>query len=157
MKALQIERSIVRFAAARSASEWRPGAGAWLGPLRLSDVDPPACPAPDWQWSAPAWPGSAAVTWPRSRAARRAASSPSSASLSYPAIRPSADPPTARAVLEPVLHCVTRGIDPLPGRAPPAGPTAASASAATSNRVCKRATAPTGGGWGVAPDAYHAS
>ncbi|HTW07387.1 MAG TPA: zinc-binding dehydrogenase [Acidimicrobiales bacterium] len=48
MKALQVERSLPRFAVARVASEWRAGAGGRLGPLRLADLDPPALPGEGW-------------------------------------------------------------------------------------------------------------
>ena len=44
MKALQMERSVARFAAARVASGWKPGGGGRAGPLRLVDVDPPVPP-----------------------------------------------------------------------------------------------------------------
>ena len=49
VKALQVERSVPRFAAARMASGWRPGGGGRAGPLRLVDVDPPVPPAAGWQ------------------------------------------------------------------------------------------------------------
>lgn len=49
MKALQVERSLARFAMARVASEWRSGAGGRCGPLRLVDVAPPELPGPGWQ------------------------------------------------------------------------------------------------------------
>lgn len=48
MKALRVERSLPRFAMARVASEWRAGAGGRVGPLRLADVDPPELPGPGW-------------------------------------------------------------------------------------------------------------
>ena len=38
MKALQVERSVPRFAMARIASEWKAGAGGRYGPLRLVDI-----------------------------------------------------------------------------------------------------------------------
>ena len=49
MKALVFERSVPRFAAARVASSLAPGGGARVGPLRLTDVDPPGLPGPGWQ------------------------------------------------------------------------------------------------------------
>jgi threonine dehydrogenase-like Zn-dependent dehydrogenase len=49
MKALVFERSLPRFAAARVASTLAPGSGARVGPLRLTDVDPPELPGPQWQ------------------------------------------------------------------------------------------------------------
>ncbi|MGH8919634.1 MAG: zinc-dependent alcohol dehydrogenase, partial [Actinomycetes bacterium] len=48
MRALRIERSVPRFAAARVASGLRSGAGGRYGPLRLADIDPPARPGADW-------------------------------------------------------------------------------------------------------------
>lgn len=48
MKALQIERSPARYAAAMVASKFRAGAGAKYGPLSLVDIDPPELPADDW-------------------------------------------------------------------------------------------------------------
>ena len=64
MKALQVERSLARFAAARIASEWRAGAGGRVGPLRLVDMSPPELPARAGD-PAPRLPGCVAVTWPR--------------------------------------------------------------------------------------------
>jgi threonine dehydrogenase-like Zn-dependent dehydrogenase len=49
MKALVFERSVPRFAAARVASTFAPGGGARVGPLRLTDVDPPGLPGPGWR------------------------------------------------------------------------------------------------------------
>ena len=48
MKALVFERSVPRFAAARVASSFAPGGGARVGPLRLTEVDPPELPGPGW-------------------------------------------------------------------------------------------------------------
>ncbi len=49
MKALQVERSLPRFAAARVAGALAPGRGARVGPLRLAEIDPPSLPGPGWQ------------------------------------------------------------------------------------------------------------
>lgn len=49
MKALQVERSLPRFAMARVASGWKPGAGGRYGPLRLVDTEPPTPPGPHWE------------------------------------------------------------------------------------------------------------
>src|SRR4051812_50179721 len=49
MKALVFERSLPRYAAARVASTLRPGAGAWAGPLKLAEIEPPDLPGPGWQ------------------------------------------------------------------------------------------------------------
>ena len=46
MKALQVERSLARFAAARIASEWRAGAGGRFGPCAWSTWSHPRCPGP---------------------------------------------------------------------------------------------------------------
>jgi len=48
MRALVVERKPLRFAAARLASELAPGRGARVGPLQLSDIDEPALPGPGW-------------------------------------------------------------------------------------------------------------
>jgi threonine dehydrogenase-like Zn-dependent dehydrogenase len=48
MKALRFERSLPRFAAARVAGMVAPGRGARVGPLHLVDTDPPSNPGPGW-------------------------------------------------------------------------------------------------------------
>lgn len=49
MKALVFERSLPRFAASRVASTLAgSGRGARVGPLRLTDLDPPELPGPEW-------------------------------------------------------------------------------------------------------------
>lgn len=48
MRALVVERSVARFAAARVASALGSGRGAGIGPLRLVELDPPALPGPEW-------------------------------------------------------------------------------------------------------------
>lgn len=48
MKALQFERNLPRYAAARLAGSIVPGRGATWGPLRLRDADVPDLPGPDW-------------------------------------------------------------------------------------------------------------
>jgi threonine dehydrogenase-like Zn-dependent dehydrogenase len=48
MKALQVDRTRARFAAARLASAFAPGGGSGIGPLRLVDIDPPELPGPEW-------------------------------------------------------------------------------------------------------------
>ena len=49
VKALQFERNVPRYAAARVAGAVVPGKGAAWGPLRLRDVDVPDLPADGWQ------------------------------------------------------------------------------------------------------------
>ncbi|MET0739904.1 MAG: zinc-binding alcohol dehydrogenase, partial [Acidimicrobiales bacterium] len=48
MKALQFERNLPRYAAARVAGAVVPGRGAAWGPLRLRDADVPDLPTPEW-------------------------------------------------------------------------------------------------------------
>ena len=49
MKALLFERNVPRFAAARVAAMVAgSGRGAAVGPLRLTDIDPPELPGPGW-------------------------------------------------------------------------------------------------------------
>jgi threonine dehydrogenase-like Zn-dependent dehydrogenase len=50
VKALVVERNVARFAAARLASTVSgSGRGMGLGPLRLTDSEPPDLPGPDWK------------------------------------------------------------------------------------------------------------
>ncbi|HEY6473033.1 MAG TPA: alcohol dehydrogenase catalytic domain-containing protein, partial [Acidimicrobiales bacterium] len=48
MSTLLFERSLPRFAAARVVSSFGSGRGAGVGPLRLVEQDAPTAPAPDW-------------------------------------------------------------------------------------------------------------
>jgi threonine dehydrogenase-like Zn-dependent dehydrogenase len=48
MKALLFRRNEVRFAAAMVTSRFSKGEGARVGPLKLTDIDPPDLPGPDW-------------------------------------------------------------------------------------------------------------
>src|SRR5205085_5913233 len=48
VKALVFERSLPRYAAARVAASVVPGAGAKVGPLRLSEIAEPDLPGPGW-------------------------------------------------------------------------------------------------------------
>jgi threonine dehydrogenase-like Zn-dependent dehydrogenase len=48
VRALLVERSLTRFATARLASAVVAGAGGGVGPLRLVDMDPPELPGPRW-------------------------------------------------------------------------------------------------------------
>ncbi|WP_419921801.1 zinc-dependent alcohol dehydrogenase [Candidatus Poriferisodalis sp.] len=50
MQALIFERKELKFAAAIAASKLKPGAGASVGPLRLTEMDPPELPGPGWQY-----------------------------------------------------------------------------------------------------------
>ena len=48
MKALQIDRKLAKFAAARIAGAINPGSGAAYGPLELVDTPAPELPGPEW-------------------------------------------------------------------------------------------------------------
>ena len=113
MKALRIERSLARFAAARVAGSLAPGAGATYGPLRLDDVDPPDLPGPEWVRLRPRLAGIcgsdlSTVDGTASRYFEPIVSFPF-----MPGHEVVADTDDdRRVVLEPVLGCVARGIDP---------------------------------------------
>ena len=113
MKALQVERSLARFAAARIASGWKAGAGGRVGPLRLVDADPPALPGPGWQRLSPRLSGIcgsdlATVDGRSSRWFEPLVSFPFVPG--HEVVADTAD--GRRAVVEPVLGCEARGIDP---------------------------------------------
>ena len=114
MKALQVERSLARFAMARVASEWRAGPGGRFGPLRLVDVAPPELPGPGWQRLLPRLAGIcgsdlATVDGRSSRWFEPIVSFPF-----VPGHEVVADTEDGqRVVIEPVLGCEARGIQPL--------------------------------------------
>jgi threonine dehydrogenase-like Zn-dependent dehydrogenase len=113
MKALQVERSLARFAAARVASGWRAGAGARVGPLRLVDAPPPALPGPGWLRLSPRLSGIcgsdlATVDGRSSRWFEPLVSFPFVPG--HEVVADTAD--GRRAVIEPVLGCEARSIDP---------------------------------------------
>ncbi len=147
------DRSLPRFAAARAASEWRGGAGARVGPLRLSEVDEPVLPGPAWQRLRPRLAGIcgsdlATVDGRSSRYFEPIVSFPF-----VPGHEVVGDlDDGSRAVLEPVLRCAARGIE----------PPCPACAAGQSNR-CRNISAghlqpglqtgfcaDTGGGWGLA-------
>jgi len=57
VKALLIERNPARFAAARMASAFGSGRGTGIGPLRLVDIEAPPLPGPDWHHVVPSLSG----------------------------------------------------------------------------------------------------
>ncbi len=153
MRALQVDRSVTRFAAARLASGWRAGAGGRVGALRLVDVEPPELPGPGWQTLRPRLSGIcgsdlATLDGRSSRWFEPVVSFPF-----VPGHEVVADAEDGRrVVLEPVLHCALRGID------PPCGPCAEGRT-----NHCERLVAghlqpglqtgycaDTGGGWSLA-------
>jgi threonine dehydrogenase-like Zn-dependent dehydrogenase len=113
MKALQIDRSMARFAAARIAGALTPGGGAAYGPLDLDDTDPPDLPGPGWVRIRPRLAGIcgsdlATVDGTASRYFEPIVSFPFTPG--HEVVADTDD--DRRVVLEPVLGCVTRGIDP---------------------------------------------
>ncbi len=158
MKALQIDRSAARFGAARLASGIKPGGGGGrFGPVRLTDTDPPALPGPDWQIVRPRLAGIcgsdlATVDGRSSRWFEPIVSFPF-----VPGHEVVADADDGRrVVIEPVLHCLIRGVEP---------PCVSCAAGRTNH--CERLTsghlqpglqtgfcAGTGGGWSLALAAH---
>jgi len=106
MKALHVERSLPRFAAARVSSQPLP--------LRLTEVDAPELPAPGWEMVRPRLAGIcgsdlATVTGRSSRWFEPIVSFPFVPG--HEVVADTAD--GRRVVVEPVLHCRIRGIDPV--------------------------------------------
>ena len=153
MKALLFERSLPRFAAARLASGVASGAGARVGPLQLAEIAAPELPGPGWHRVRPRLAGIcgsdlATVDGRSSRYFEPIVSFPF---VPGHEVVGELDDGT-RVVVEPVLTCTPRGIDP---------PCDGCASGAT-NR-CERTAfghlepglqsgycADTGGGWSLA-------
>lgn len=124
MKALVFERDVPRYAAAIIAGTLRPGGGAKAGPLRLADIDPPKLPGPDWRHVKPRLAGIcgsdlATIDGKSSRYFDPIVSFPFTmgheivADLIDPEAGMTAPDGTNRVVIEPVLGCVSRHIDPV--------------------------------------------
>ena len=114
MKALVFERNLARFAAARLVSSVGGRARAGVGPLRLTDVDPPELPGPRWQRVQPVLSGIcgsdlATVDGRSSRYFEDVVSFPFVPGHEVVGVR---EDTGARVVVEPVLGCVPRGIIP---------------------------------------------
>jgi threonine dehydrogenase-like Zn-dependent dehydrogenase len=114
VKALRFERSLPRFAAARIAGSLAPGRGAKVGPLKLVDVDAPALPGDEWHVVRPRLAGIcgsdlATVDGMSSRYFEPIVSFPF---VPGHEVVGELDNGT-RVVVEPVLHCAVRGIDPV--------------------------------------------
>jgi threonine dehydrogenase-like Zn-dependent dehydrogenase len=114
MKALVFERNVPRFAAAMAAGSLRPGSGVKVGPLRLKDVDRPALPGPDWVHVKPRLAGIcgsdlATLDGTSSRYFAPIVSFPFT--MGHEVVADLVDG-GGRVVIEPVLGCITRGIDP---------------------------------------------
>ncbi len=156
MKALQIDRKLSRFAAARIAGAIQPGAGATFGPLELVDVDPPELPGPGWEEIRPRLSGIcgsdlSTIDGTASRYFEPIVSFPFIPGHEVVADATGSDGTTRRVVVEPVLGCVTRGIDPV-------CPSCAAGDLGNCQRLAFGAIEPglqtgfccdTGGGWGT--------
>ncbi len=114
MKALVFERDLPRFAAAKVAGSLVSGRGVRVGPLQLDDIDPPELPGPDWVLVRPRLAGICGSDLATIDGASSRYFEPI---VSFPFVPGhevvgELDDGT-RVVLEPVLGCVTRGIDPV--------------------------------------------
>ncbi len=170
MKALQFERNLPRFAAARLASTFGgSGRGAGVSPLRLVDLDPPELPGPDWVRVAPLLAGIcgsdlSTIDGRSSRYFEDVVSFPFVpghevvGTVSEPGA-PGAPAPGSRVVVEAVLGCEARGI------VPPC-PACAAGDVGGCERVAFGHLSPglqigycadTGGGWSAAGLVAHVS
>lgn len=112
------ERDVARFGAARVASSWRPGAGGTVGPLRhRTDVERLDLPGPGWVRLSPRLSGicGSDLTTVDGRSSRWFEAVVSMPFVpGHEVVADVADGPEAgrRVVVEPVLGCAARGIDP---------------------------------------------
>jgi len=115
MKALLVERLAHRFAAARlAAMTVGSGSGIGIGPIRLMDLDAPELPGPGWQRIRPRLAGIcgsdlATVDGESSRYFEDIVSFPFV--LGHEIVADVADD-GRRVVVEPVLGCLARGVEP---------------------------------------------
>ena len=108
-----MDRSLVRFAAALAASSVAPGGGARFGPLRLADVEEPELPGEGWHRVRPRLAGIcgsdlATVDGRSSRYFEPLVSFPFVPGHEVVGDLEDGD----RVVIEPVLACAARGLDP---------------------------------------------
>ncbi len=153
MKALLFERDVPRFAAARIAGTLGGGRGARVGPLRLADVDPPVPPGEGWVRVRPRLAGicGSDLATIDARASRYFEPIVSFPFVPGHEVVGDLDDGT-RVVLEPVLGCRARAIE-------PPCPACASGELGGCERVAFGHLAPglqtgfcadTGGGWSTA-------
>ncbi|MCU1497723.1 MAG: Zinc-binding alcohol dehydrogenase [Acidimicrobiales bacterium] len=114
MKALRFERKAGKYVAASVAARLSAGKGASVGPLKLEDVDEPDLPGDDWVRLAPRLAGIcgsdlATIDGHSSRYFEPIVSFPFTPGHEVVGTLDDG----SRAVLVPVLSCVTRGIDPV--------------------------------------------
>jgi threonine dehydrogenase-like Zn-dependent dehydrogenase len=172
VRAILFERNLARFAAARLVSTLGSGRGAGVGPLRLAETDAPDLPGPGWHRVRPLLSGIcgsdlSTLDGRSSRYFEELVSFPFVpghevvGTVEQAAVSAGGDALAAgdRVVLEPVLGCVARGIEP---------PCAACAEGRTGD--CERVAhghlrpglqtgfcADTGGGWSAAGLVAHVS
>jgi len=126
VKGLLFERSLPRFAASRLVASFGSGRGAGVSPLRLADLEQPALPGDDWHRVQPRLSGIcgsdlATIDGRSSRYFEELVSFPFVPGHEVVGTVPdgavAADGTAlaagARVVLEPVLGCRARGLDPL--------------------------------------------
>ena len=113
MKALRYERSLPRFAAARLASMTGAGRGASCGPLGLVDDDEVALPGADWVRLKPRLAGICGSDLATIDARSSRWFEPIVSFPFVPGHEIVADAPQGRVVVEPVLGCASRSIQPV--------------------------------------------
>ncbi len=113
MRALRLERSLPRVAAARLASPRHAHAGAQFGPVRLVDIERPELPGPGWKRVRPHLAGICGSDLATLSGASSRWFEPI---VSFPFVPGhevvGTDDTGRRVVLQPVLGCVPRGLDP---------------------------------------------
>ena len=113
MKALEFRRNVPRYAAARLAGSFTPGRGSGVGPMRLVDADLPELPSQDWEIVRPRLSGIcgsdlATIDGKSARYFEPLVSFPF-----IPGHEVVGDlQDGTRVVLEPVLGCLSRNINP---------------------------------------------
>jgi threonine dehydrogenase-like Zn-dependent dehydrogenase len=119
VKAIRFERSMARYAAARVAGSLNPGLGARVGPLSLVEDDEPDLPAAGWRRVKPRLAGIcgsdlATIDGKSTRYFEPLVSFPFVAGHEIVGDLESADLEggSGRVVIEPVLACAVRGVDP---------------------------------------------
>ncbi len=153
MKALVFERSLPRLATARVAGAVSPGSGSRFGALRLVDTDEPTVPGPGWRRVRPLLSGIcgsdlSTVDGHASRWFEPIVSFPFTPGHEIVGTTDDGQ----RVVLEPVLGCAARGVDP-PCRACARGDVGRCEQIAFGHLAPGLQTgycADTGGGWGAA-------
>jgi len=119
VRALVVERLTHRFAAARAAALVAgSGSGIRIGPLRLADLEPPELPGPQWRRVTPLLSGIcgsdlSTLDGASSRYFEDLVSFPFVPGHEVVGVLASGPEAGERVVVEPVLSCVVRGIEPL--------------------------------------------